>query len=169
MEDEKEEELAAIDADEEMDNPMAPLPPVVSQLAGGAAPSSGIIPGVSAVGADVSTASARAKALAELAIRAVPSATSTTVASTDTIKTGDVRGKRLEAMLSSLRQRVATAVGSSTTLSVGGSGSVVGTVPGLSSAGYIDPATGNSVDEFEINDYPQDARQRITNKVSNRH
>lgn len=43
---------------------------------------------------------------------------------------------------------------------------VIGTVPGLSSLAYIDQATGNAVDEFDINDYPQYARFKITHKVS---
>lgn len=42
----------------------------------------------------------------------------------------------------------------------------LGKVPGLSDRGFVCPETGNFVDELEINDYPQVARYKITQKVS---
>lgn len=42
----------------------------------------------------------------------------------------------------------------------------LGKVPGLSEKGFVCPETGNFVDELEINDYPQVARYKITQKVS---
>jgi uncharacterized iron-regulated membrane protein len=60
----------------------------------------------------------------------------------------------------------ATAAGLSLKGSSGvGFPSSTGNVPGLSSMAYIDQATGNAVDEFEINDYPQYARFKIMHKV----
>lgn len=41
----------------------------------------------------------------------------------------------------------------------------VGKVPGLSARGFVCPETGNFVDELEINDYPQVARYKLTQKV----
>lgn len=42
----------------------------------------------------------------------------------------------------------------------------LGKVPGLSEKGFVCPETGNFVDELEINDYPQVARYKLTQKVS---
>eukprot|EP01068_Selenidium_serpulae_P004224 Selendium_serpulae@DN3459_c0_g1_i1.p1 len=53
---------------------------------------------------------------------------------------------------------------SSGSSSIPATATMVGQVPGLGPNGYIDTATGNSIDEFEINDYPQQARQKITQK-----
>lgn len=41
----------------------------------------------------------------------------------------------------------------------------LGKVPGLSEKGFVCPETGNFVDELEINDYPQVARYKLTQKV----
>ncbi|OEH78925.1 ATP-dependent rna [Cyclospora cayetanensis] len=40
----------------------------------------------------------------------------------------------------------------------------LGKVPGLSEKGFVCPETGNFVDELEINDYPQVARYKLTQK-----
>ncbi|KAL8272150.1 hypothetical protein Esti_003919 [Eimeria stiedai] len=40
----------------------------------------------------------------------------------------------------------------------------LGKVPGLSERGYVCPETGNFVDELEINDYPQVARYKLTQR-----
>ncbi|KAF8818520.1 putative ethylene-responsive Rna helicase, partial [Cardiosporidium cionae] len=40
----------------------------------------------------------------------------------------------------------------------------LGKIPGLSPLAFMDPNTGNFVDEMDINDYPQQARYKITHK-----
>lgn len=127
-EEEEEEETTSIEP-EDLDNPMAPLT------------SQSIVVGSTATQpvTDVTTASARAKALAEIKAR-----------STD-----------VKQLPTSVRQKVVSTAAVAPPAWLGQS-----VVPGLSSIGYIDPATGNSVDEYDINEYPQYARFKITHKVS---
>lgn len=163
MEDEEEEEPHSTLTDlDDLDNPMAPAPPP-----SGSTPTTGVTPaqqpGLGNTVSDVSDASARAKALAGFVGRSLPGVSTSTalVASTEGAKPADERVKQIEAVMSSVRQRVAHALVSGTA-----AGSSVSAGASGGSLGYVDPATGNYVDEFEINDYPQDARQRITNKVT---
>ncbi|XP_053993125.1 probable ATP-dependent RNA helicase DDX46 [Hylaeus volcanicus] len=77
--------------------------------------------------------------------------------------------QRALSISNSVTAAAAVAAATAAGLSLKGSSGVgfpssTGNVPGLSSMAYIDQATGNAVDEFEINDYPQYARFKIMHK-----
>lgn len=230
-ESDNEDEGAYLDS-EDFENPMAPMPATPPVTTGAIAPTP------TPISDDVETASARAKALAELIAKQAPSATPSNLNSTapNSILANPIRlastsqilnpptialamatsvpgaavtsfpdnkTRQVAALRTTLQQQlgmgipscntlpstvvppnvqralsmpatasaaaaVAAATAAGLSLKSGSAASFPGStggIPGLSSMAYVDQATGNAVDEFEINDYPQYARFKIMHKV----